>query len=85
MKYNRNAWLQIRSITVEELMRALEKDGYKLDSNSNSKLSYRHSVTKNRIVIHYHPGKSWGDKFLQGLLDDIGWTEKDLRRLKLIK
>ncbi len=28
---------------------------------------------------------TYGPKLLKGLLADIGWEEKDLRRLKLIK
>ncbi len=38
-----------------------------------------------RVVIHYHPGKTYGPKFLKGLLDSIGGSEDDLRRLRLIK
>jgi len=39
----------------------------------------------NRVSIHYHPKKTYGAKMLQGLLGDIGWSESDLRKLKLIK
>ena len=39
-----------------------------------------------RIVsIHYHPRKTYHRGLLKGLLDDIGWTEDDMRRLKLLK
>jgi len=37
------------------------------------------------VVIHYHPRKTYGPGLLKGLLADIGWDEKDLKRLKLIK
>jgi len=36
-------------------------------------------------LIHYHPGKTWGPKFIIGLLTDIGWTEAEMKTLKLIK
>jgi len=37
------------------------------------------------VSIHYHPGKTYGPKLLQALLDDTGWNILDLRRLKLVK
>jgi hypothetical protein len=36
-------------------------------------------------VIHYHPRKTYGPKLLTALLNEIGWTEADMRRVKLIK
>jgi len=39
---------------------------------------------KRRVSIHYHAKKNYGAKTLQGLLTDIGWSEDDMRRLKLI-
>ena len=38
-----------------------------------------------RVTVHYHPGKTYGEKLLKELIKDIGWTEQDLLRLKLIK
>jgi len=38
-----------------------------------------------RVSIHYHPHKTYGAGMLQRLLDDIGWTEDEMRTLKLIK
>ena len=37
-----------------------------------------------RVSVHYHPKKTYGEKMLKALLDDIGWDDKDLKRLKLI-
>lgn len=37
-----------------------------------------------RIVIHDHPRKTYGPKLLKALLADIGWSEADMRRVKLI-
>lgn len=39
---------------------------------------------KHRVSIHYHPKKTYGAKMLQALLADIGWSEEDMKRLKLI-
>jgi predicted RNA binding protein YcfA (HicA-like mRNA interferase family) len=38
-----------------------------------------------RIVVHFHPKKTYGPKLLKNLLSDTGWDESDLVRLKLIK
>jgi len=46
---------------------------------------YRHPATKRRVSIHYHPHKTYGPSMLKMLLDDIGWSEEQLRALKLIK
>jgi hypothetical protein len=32
-----------------------------------------------------HAGKTYGAKMLQALLEDIGWSMDDLRRVKLIR
>lgn len=78
-------WKQLKSITADELINALEKDGFIRDEKQGAQLVYRHA--DGRICsVHYHPGKTYGPKLLKKLLfDDIGWTEKDFRRLKLIK
>ncbi len=46
---------------------------------------FRHPTQIKRVSIHYHPKKTYGPKLLKKLLRQIGWTEDDLRRLKLIK
>lgn len=84
MKYPKNVWQQLKSITADELIRALDKDDWVRDTGIGSELVYRHD--DGRIVsIHYHPRKTYHRGLLKGLLDDIGWTEEDMRRLKLIK
>ena len=50
------------------------------------KLGYSHFVKPPRsVTIHYHPGKTYGAKLLKGLLEDIGCSTADMKRLKLIK
>jgi predicted RNA binding protein YcfA (HicA-like mRNA interferase family) len=82
--YPPHIWDQLRSITADELCKALVRDGWDLDYGQGSIRIYRNSVTRARIDVHYHPGKTYGSKMLKGLLDDTGWTLEDLRRLKLI-
>ncbi len=88
MAYSADVWRQLRNITVDELIRALERDGWVKDSGgktSGTRAYTKGESPRKRVVIHYHPGKTYGDKFLKGLLESIGWSEDDLRRLKLIK
>ena len=84
MKYPKNVWQQLKSITADELTRALEKDGWVRDIGIGAELVYRHKDGR-RVSIHYHPRKTYHSGLLKGLLDDIGWGEEDMRRLKLIK
>ncbi|HEY3118719.1 MAG TPA: type II toxin-antitoxin system HicA family toxin [Chloroflexota bacterium] len=65
------------------MTRALERDGWAQDVTRGAVRVYRHSDGE-RVTIHYHPGKTYGRKLLEGLLEDIGWSEADLRRLRLI-
>ena len=77
------AWAQLKSITAAELLRALERDGWQLRKSKGSRRVYRR---ENRMVaIHYHPDKTFGPKMLKSLVQDTGWEDSDLRRLKLIK
>ena len=76
-------WDQLKNITPDELIHTLENDGWKLRGGSGSRRIY---VKGSKLVsIHYHPKKSYGRDLLKDLLTDIGWNEKDLKRLKLIK
>lgn len=78
-------WDQLRSISIDVLIRALEQDGFLVEPGNSAIRIYRHPGTRKRVSIHYHPGKTFGPKLLKGLLDDIGWTVDDLKRLKLAK
>jgi len=84
MKFPPNVWNQLKNITADELERALERDGWELDEGRGSIQVYRHADGR-RVSVHYHPVKTFGPNLLKALFDDIGWTETDLKRLKLIK
>lgn len=80
---NPDVWNQLKNIPVEKLIAALTKDKWEKRSGRGSRYVF---VKEWRLVsIHYHPGKTFGPKLLQDLMDDIGWTEQDFQRLKLIK
>jgi len=46
---------------------------------------YLSSDKSRRVSIHYHGKKTFGPKLLKELLADIGWSEGQMRKLKLCK
>ena len=88
MAFAPNVWNQLKNTTADELISALERDGWTKDPASrDATISYiKYANPRNRrIVIHYHPRKTYQPGLLKALLADIGWSESDMRRLKLIK
>jgi predicted RNA binding protein YcfA (HicA-like mRNA interferase family) len=88
MVFSKNVWQQLKNITADDLIQALKKDGYEKDPSSrDATIAFIKKIENGhkRIVIHYHPGKTYGPALLKALLDDIGWSESDMRRLKLIR
>lgn len=82
-----NVWNQLKNLTADDLIRALQKDGWERDPASKGAiLGYiKTGSSRERVTIHYHPKKTFGPRLLKGLIADIGWTVKDLRRLRFIK
>ena len=93
--YTRAVWGQIKGVTLQKLQRAMQRDGWVLETNKGREgkkgantLAYRHPdrpAEKNRIVLHPHPKKTFSPNLLKFLLDELEWDEDDLRRLKLVK
>ena len=75
----------LRNITTRELVRALERDGFVVQRNTQTGgLVYRHRDGRNTL-IHYHAGRrAFARKTLSSILSAVRWTEADLRRLGLI-
>lgn len=85
---SRDAWNQLKNKTIQDIQRALERDGWQKETRTGATIGYRHPTkasSHNRVVLHVHPKATKGPKLLKGLLDTIGWTEDDLHRLKLIR
>lgn len=83
MSFSHSAWNQLKGITADELIAALVKDHWECDMNGGSMRIYKKGT--NRVSVHYHSKKTYGAKMLKDLLDDIGWSEEDMKRIKLIK
>jgi len=84
MKFAKQTWAQLKNKTADELVSTLRKDGWILDMTRGARQVYRHPDGR-RIAIDFHPNKTYGPNLLKALLADTGWTEDDMRRLKLIK
>ena len=85
MSYSKNVWQQLKNITADGLISALIKDGFVLDTEVRTERIFRHPDGR-KVSIHYHTrSQTYGASLLKALLDDIGWSEKDMKRIKLIK
>lgn len=76
---------KLRNITAREFVRALERDGFIFKRQKGSHKIYKHPERGNWVSVPYHPGGTFTKGILGGLIDDAGWTEDDLIRLKLMK
>ena len=90
MAYSRPVWNQLKGLTLKELAKALKRDGWTEESRAGATIGFikttgNGDAARRRVVLHVHPGKSFGPRLLTALLDDIGWSEDDLVRLKLIR
>ena len=86
MKYPKYIKDQLKGKTKDAFIRALLKDGFIFDDSSGAIRVYRHKDGR-RVTIHYHPHQTFEriPGVLKGLLKDLGWTVKDMKRLKLVK
>jgi predicted RNA binding protein YcfA (HicA-like mRNA interferase family) len=88
MALPKHVWDQLKATTIEEFISALKRDGFESDpasSGGGTQAYIKCAKSGNiRVVLHYHPGKSWGPKFLKGLIESAGWTTSDLGRVGLI-
>jgi predicted RNA binding protein YcfA (HicA-like mRNA interferase family) len=72
-----------RGISARQLVRALQADGFKLARSRGSHRVFRHPDGR-RIVVAYHsPGDGFPIGTLRAMIVDTGWSEEDLRRLRL--
>ncbi len=84
MTFSKQVWDQLKGRSADELIAALLRDRWTEDMARGSIRVYRHRDGR-RVAIHYHPNKTFGRRLLNDLLTDIGWSESDLRRLKLMR
>ncbi len=87
MAISDSSWNKIKrelsNLTSKELLRALSRDGWEKEETGGATICLRKG--DDRVVVHYHPKKTYGSKLLKGLIQGIGWDAQDLKRLKLIR
>jgi predicted RNA binding protein YcfA (HicA-like mRNA interferase family) len=80
----KEAWDRLKNLSCDDLISLLKEDGWKLIRENGALRTYHHSSGR-QVTIHYHSRKNYGNDLMKDLIRDIGWTEVDLQRLKLIK
>ena len=79
-------WSRLRSITAQELIAALIRDGLWLRRRSGSHRRYQHADGRRVTVSFHHSGDTFRPQTLRSIIhDQARWSEDDLRRLKILK
>jgi predicted RNA binding protein YcfA (HicA-like mRNA interferase family) len=77
---------KLRGLTARKLINALQRDGFIFSRQSGSHQIYYHPDGRRVNVTFHKPSDTFPIKTLKRILEEeAGWTEKDLRRLKLLK
>ena len=83
--YSKNVWNQLKAITCDEFISALERDNWLFEGTRGAVHAYRHPDGR-RVTVHRHPsGDGYRPSLLKAQLEATEWTVEDLKRLKLIK
>ena len=85
MAFSGSVWSQLKNLTADDLISALKKSEWELEPGCKGAIQVYRNANADRVSVHYHPKKTYGPKLLKALIEDIGWTEADLKKLKLIK
>jgi predicted RNA binding protein YcfA (HicA-like mRNA interferase family) len=76
----------LRSFTARELIAALIRDGFDFVRQKGSHQRYRHPDGRRVTVAPHGGGDTFTIKTLQSMIESqAGWTENDLKRLKLTR
>jgi predicted RNA binding protein YcfA (HicA-like mRNA interferase family) len=69
------------SVTAREVARVAKQLGFVLHHQKGSHAVYYRADDKARVVIPVHAGKSIKSKTLAGIIEDMGLTQEEFRRL----
>ena len=80
------AWASLRSLTARQIVNALARDGFTLRNQSGSHQRYRHPDGRRVTVSFHRAGQTFPPKTLRSMIEEQArWSERDLKRLKLIR
>lgn len=68
-------------VEAKDLARVVRKLGFELDRQRGSHAVFRRASDSARVVIPMHVGRSIRPKTLAGILEDVGISADELRRL----
>ncbi len=75
----------LRNLPVNQLIRALERDGFSLRRSTRTGGRIYADPDSRLTVVHYHHGSdTLPRRTLKSVLEAAGWTENDARRLGLL-
>ncbi len=75
----------LRNLPVNQLIRALERDGFALRrSTRTGGRIYAHPDGRLTVVHYHHGSDTLPRRTLKSVLEAIGWTQNDARRLGLL-
>lgn len=72
---------RLPATTAKDIIKVLEKVGFRKTRQSGSHAVYRRDEDKRRTVIPIHSKKTLKRKTLKSILDDANLTSDDLERL----
>jgi predicted RNA binding protein YcfA (HicA-like mRNA interferase family) len=77
----------LRSLTAQQLIGALVRDGFVFDRGAGAHQIYYRPADRRRVTVSFHrSGQTFPPKTLKKMIEvEARWSEDDLRRLKLIK
>ncbi len=70
-----------------EFIKTLRRDGfYEDEAEGSSTVFLKLGPPRRRLAIHvHHKSDTMGPELLKTLLNNTGWDESDIKRLKLVK
>ena len=76
---------RLRSLTTQQITRALRRDGFELDKQTGSHQQYYHPDGRRVTVSYHHSGQTFSIRTLRSMIQvQARWTWDDLRRLGLV-
>ena len=74
-----------RGITAREIIGALKDDGFELKRTRGSHHVFYHPDGRVTVVPHHKLSDTFPIGTVRDIISAVGWTEDDLRRLRLIE
>ena len=74
----------LRNVRARQIVSTLERNGFQRTHRTGSHATYRRGDRKVMVPVH-SPGATIPIGTVARIVADAGWTDADLRRLRLVK